>query len=313
MTSRYTLLLSTAFVAGLTVVASAQSQRPAQEQPPRREALTLTLGPSRGQQAAQEIAEAERAFARQGREKGSREAFLTWLGAEGLTFEPGPTKVAVEYPKRPDSKSVLLWGPDEVGASADGSMGFSSGPYLLRAADAKPEDPGRHGRFLSVWKRLPDGQWRVALDFGAPGGRRAEVPSSTAEVAVRFTGFATPRPVESRREAAAAQTAFFKALEAGDAKPVRAQLHDHFRAAWNATDGFVAGVRLPDTAWAQIAPRGSRFEVGAETTSEAGDFAYAHGRILSGDQVTGHWMSIWLRDADSDQWQLVRFIRNEPR
>lgn len=308
MTSRIALLALASFA--LADRSPAQPQRPVQELR-RPEALTLTLGPSRGQQASQEIAEAERAFARMGREKGSREAFLQWLGAEGLTFEPGPTKVSVEYPKRPDSKNVLLWGPDEVGASADGTLGFSSGPYLSRPTDAKPDEPGKHGRFLSLWKRQSDGQWRVALDFGAPGGRRAEIPSAASEVTVRFAGFATPRPVESRREAVSTQAGFFKALEAGDVRAVRGQLHEQFRVAWNGTDGFVAGARLVDADWAALAPKGSRFETGAEISAESGDLACSHGRILQGDRVLGHWLAIWVRDPASDQWQLLRLVRNQ--
>lgn len=290
---------------------TAQSPSAPQQEPRRREALTLTIGPSRGQQAAQEIAEAERAFARLGREKSTKEAFVTWLGPDGLTFEPGPTKVAEVYPKRPDSKTLLLWGPDEVGASADGSMGFSSGPYIQRPADAKPEDPGRHGRFLSVWKRAADGQWKVALDFGGPGGPRAEVPAAGTEVAIRFTGFATPRPAESRREATTTQTAFFRALESGDWKTLRSHLHDQFRVSWNATDGFVHGARLTDETWPVLAPKGSRYEVTSEVTAEAGDFAYSHGRIVHGEKVEGYWMSVWVREAQSNQWQLVRLVRNK--
>lgn len=311
MTNRTTpvLVLSTA---ALCLGAAFLFAQPPAQTPRRTEALTLTIGPSTGQRAALEIAEAERAFAKLGKEKGIKESFVTWLGPEGMTFEPAPTKVAEEYPKRPDPPLLLLWGPDEVGASADGSMGFSSGPYLTYKKEGGPtSEPVGNGRFLSVWRKQADGQWRVALDFGGRGGVKAEIPSSTSEVAVRFTGFATPRPAESRKEAGIAQAAFFRALEAGEAGAVRGQLHDQFKAAWSAKDGFIHGVRITDATWPEIAPKGSKFEVTSEVTSEAGDFAYAHGKIVLAGKTDGYWMAVWLREAGTDKWQIVRLVRNK--
>lgn len=302
-----------AVLAGALLSGALTLNLPAQTQPPNRaeRALTLTIGPTAGQAAALEIADAERSFARLGREKGIRDSFIAWFAPDGLVFEPGPTRVAEVYPKQPEAPLALFWGPDEVGASADGTIGFSSGPYLLRKRDAGADGAARHGRFLSVWKKQPDGKWKVAADFGAPGGARREVPETGAELAMRFTGFATPRPSQSRQEAGTTQTAFFTALAGGDWKSLRTHLHEQFQAAWTTEDGFQAGARIADEFWPALAPRGSKFEVTSATAAESGDFAYAHGRILQGEKVEGYWMTIWVREARSDRWQLLRLVRNK--
>lgn len=61
----------------------------------------------------------------------------------------------------------LEWDPDSATASADGTLGWTTGRYVNRR-----EGPGgrveSEGRYLSLWKRMPDGSWKVDLDTGVP-------------------------------------------------------------------------------------------------------------------------------------------------
>lgn len=113
--------------------------------------FACTLIPAAAQKlspALQAVVDAERAFARASREHGQREAFLTYLADDGITFSPhpGPGKDAIR--KRPPPASppeiVLNWAPMTGGASSSADMGFTTGPYILE--DRSPEKrPARHG------------------------------------------------------------------------------------------------------------------------------------------------------------------------
>lgn len=56
-----------------------------------------------------------------------------------------------------DPSPPFSWRPERVEVSADGSLGLSTGPVL---------DPSGTvvGSFSSVWRRQPDGSWKVAFD-----------------------------------------------------------------------------------------------------------------------------------------------------
>lgn len=53
------------------------------------------------------------------------------------------------------------WSPADVEVLTSGDLGFTSGPVL---------DPkgNRIGTFNSVWKRQPDGAWKIVFDKGCP-------------------------------------------------------------------------------------------------------------------------------------------------
>jgi ketosteroid isomerase-like protein len=75
------------------------------------------------------------------------------------------------------------WYPQQVVASGDGTLAYSSGTYLFEnpAPGAKPRYT--IGRFATVWRRGGDGAWRVAFDGGDTGK-----PANDADVAVFHAG-----------------------------------------------------------------------------------------------------------------------------
>ena len=56
----------------------------------------------------------------------------------------------------------MLWQPQvgEVAASGDG--GWSGGQYQV-VVDGENTDTGK---YLNIWKKQPDGTWKVRLDIG---------------------------------------------------------------------------------------------------------------------------------------------------
>src|SRR2546426_12298852 len=84
--------------------------------------------------ALKAVVDNERAFARASVEHGQREAFLTYLADDGITFSPGPALGKNAIRKRPapaKPKAILLnWAPMTGGVSSSGDLGFTTGPYI---------------------------------------------------------------------------------------------------------------------------------------------------------------------------------------
>ena len=59
----------------------------------------------------------------------------------------------------------LVWQPDKVGVARSGELGYTSGTYQMRFKDASGKTASDKGKYLTVWKRQADGQWRVLFDM----------------------------------------------------------------------------------------------------------------------------------------------------
>jgi ketosteroid isomerase-like protein len=122
--------------------------------------------------ALNEMVETERAFAAMGAEKGVRESFFEFFGEEGISFNPHPTRFR-EFARKnplpdppPPREFKLEWWPVYGDVAESGDLGYNTGPTLVSDLTSQKR-PSRHGYFFSVWKKQPDGTWRVAVDMGA--------------------------------------------------------------------------------------------------------------------------------------------------
>ena len=126
----------------------------------------------------------ERAFARMAREKGTWTAFRHY--ATGDALWPTPALVNVEQSLRntPDPAQAILWGPDAAWSSCDGSFAVTTGEAAFPT--------GRKSRFLTVWQRQSDGDYRWVLDqgFDSAGGAidPDDIPARVAECPPRVRG-----------------------------------------------------------------------------------------------------------------------------
>jgi ketosteroid isomerase-like protein len=136
-----------------------------------------TPGQTEHEKALASLVEAERAFSRTSDEKGIREAFLTWLAPDAVVFRPLPVEGRPVYESMdPANPAHLVWEPEVAEIAASGELGYTSGPY--RMGPQRGAEPTRFGHYVSVWKKQPDGAWRVFLDIGVQHDR----PSSSAPV-----------------------------------------------------------------------------------------------------------------------------------
>jgi hypothetical protein len=126
------------------------------------------------------IVAAENAFSADARRYGVRLAFLAHFDAGSWLFRPYPVPALDALARDGDDGAPLEWGPDTVGVSASGDMGFTSGPWTAHAAGT---DGLVHGHFLTVWKRGEDGIWRVQVDAGVSHPALAK-PATSVDVVV---------------------------------------------------------------------------------------------------------------------------------
>jgi hypothetical protein len=119
----------------------------------------------------------ERAFAREAREKGTWTAFRHYATDDALSPSPRLESIQAGLKGLPDPPKPSLWCPDAAWSSCDGSFAADTGESVSPS--------GRKGRFLTIWQRQEDGDYRWVLDqgFDSPGGEidPETIPARVAE------------------------------------------------------------------------------------------------------------------------------------
>jgi hypothetical protein len=106
---------------------------------------------------------AELAFARMAREKGTWTAFRETSVDDALWPSPGLTRVRQDLEGQSDPANPIVWEPDAVWVSCDGTFALSTGPATL--------GNGRRTRFATIWQRQrrragDEVEYRWVLDQG---------------------------------------------------------------------------------------------------------------------------------------------------
>ena len=119
--------------------------------------------------AARAMADADIAFAKLAADSGAPVAFGSYA-APDATFPPAPmtiTAAAIQarLEAGPSARSVWVWQPVYASAARSGDLGFSVGESAIRASTA-PDAATYYGKYLTVWRRQPDGSYKFILDAG---------------------------------------------------------------------------------------------------------------------------------------------------
>jgi ketosteroid isomerase-like protein len=59
---------------------------------------------------------------------------------------------------------AVKWQPTKVEAASSGDFGYSLGTFELSVNDPKGMPMPDRGKYLAVWKKQPDGSWKVAAE-----------------------------------------------------------------------------------------------------------------------------------------------------
>ena len=66
-----------------------------------------------------------------------------------------------------DNSTLLVWEPTDAVPYADRVTGVTVGRYATVRRSART-DTLDHGRYLTLWRKQPDGRWKIILDTGWP-------------------------------------------------------------------------------------------------------------------------------------------------
>jgi ketosteroid isomerase-like protein len=100
---------------------------------------------------------------------GGGKAFSSWFADDAVTLNNGKPAVlgrsAIAGQAQWDPKDYqLTWTPQGAQMGPSNDMGFTWGHYEGRSKDKNGQPVVISGRYFTVWKKLPNGTWKVALD-----------------------------------------------------------------------------------------------------------------------------------------------------
>lgn len=259
-------------------------------------------------EALTSLVESERAFARSATEMGVQEAFLAFLADDAVLFRPRVVKGKEWLAKQPPIPGQLSWEPRYADVAESADLGFTLGPWTYRPEGG--DSVVARGYYFSVWRRGPDGVWKVVVDHG-----------TTSAPPAAESGLETGSVTESRGVAkgsidrGAARTELLRAdlsFAAAVGKAGSGDALDRFVSAQTRVvrDGrppaLAASLNSLESAWSTP----MFWEVLGGDVSSSGTFGFTFGeyetRDSTGDRPIedGNYLRTWRRDGDGN-WKIV--------
>lgn len=125
----------------------------------------VTTGPAT---EADRLLQADRNFSAHSLSRGAPEAFYQWLDEYGMQLpaagEPvvGPDKVRDSLAQGPPT--ILSWEP-RYAEVLNNDWGWTWGEWQAHEPGAGGRRIGQ-GKYVNLWKKQPDGSWKVRMDMG---------------------------------------------------------------------------------------------------------------------------------------------------
>lgn len=99
-------------------------------------------------------------------------AFADWFAGDGVALGNGTApligRVAIARSATWSPKDYqLIWTPTDAMMGPSGDMGYTWGHYEGRSKDANGNPVSTSGRYITMWRKEPDGNWKVVLDAGS--------------------------------------------------------------------------------------------------------------------------------------------------
>ncbi len=244
----------------------------------------------------------EHAFAQDCATTSVRDGFLKWLAPTGVVFSPGPVNARKFYEARQPSPTRLAWQPAVAVMSAEGDLGWTTGPWQWRK-DSTVVAPQATGSFVTLWKRQSDQSYRAVLDIGVSHAPMPEAPLEARTLVA----------VGGNRGSLAQRKALWKA----DADYCRLATREGLAAALGAAaapgvrwlrDGAqpVIGHDAARDSAATAHPQGRMMSL-AQFVSDTGDLGYTYGTLVEGAAAapdSSYFLHIWER-TPGQPWALV--------
>lgn len=86
-----------------------------------------------------------------------------------VPFTPGIGSIrAAMGPVFADTSFTLTWQPAMAFASAAGDLGYTLGTWRSTRYNAEGKGQVSTGKYVTIWRKQPDGSWKVVFDGGNP-------------------------------------------------------------------------------------------------------------------------------------------------
>jgi ketosteroid isomerase-like protein len=117
------------------------------------------------------VREADSAFALAADLQGTGVAFSTFVAPQGVVFAgtevvSGTEAVRALYDEQQRRGATLNWRPVLADAAESGDLGMTVGEYVFVGKGPTGAVVQRFGKYLTIWKRQPNGSWRFVVDGG---------------------------------------------------------------------------------------------------------------------------------------------------
>ena len=145
---------------------SANATVPSAELPP-----TLALPRGRRAAAVRQVRQADSAFALAADLQGTGVAFAQYVAPQGVVFSGSEVIIGTEavralFDEQQRAGGTLNWRPVYADAAESGDLGFTVGEYVFTGRGATGTVVQRFGKYLTIWKKQADGDWRFVVDGG---------------------------------------------------------------------------------------------------------------------------------------------------
>ncbi len=99
-------------------------------------------------------------------------AFADWFAPDAVALGNGAApligKVAIIKSAIWSPKDYqLTWTPTDAAMGPSGDIGYTWGHFEGHSKDANGNFVTTTGRYITIWRKQPDGDWKVVLDAGA--------------------------------------------------------------------------------------------------------------------------------------------------
>jgi ketosteroid isomerase-like protein len=118
----------------------------------------------------EKLMETDRLFSKTSEEKGFGGAFALFTAEDARIFQnklmPIIGKDEIVKFLTDNVKATIAWEPYFVEMSASGDLGYTLGKSQSTVTGASGKKTVSYGHYVTIWKKQPDGNWKLVFDTG---------------------------------------------------------------------------------------------------------------------------------------------------
>jgi uncharacterized protein (TIGR02246 family) len=102
------------------------------------------------------------------------EKSLSFYAADGARYATGAPAIVgrqalrKEWQKYLSTPGSFHWRTARVEVSRSGDLAYETGNFVLKTIDPEGQAKTTNGKYVCVWRKQPDGQWKVVADIDNP-------------------------------------------------------------------------------------------------------------------------------------------------